>query len=192
MEVGALDRRSVPWGHDAATRRPPRWVRVLSMGPREYELVGWVRRLPLVLVLCFVIGPAVLLGLDLASGDAAAWRLVTRGVVLGVGLGVTVWQGFVMPCRVVLDDDGVRLVARLRTVEVPWADLVRLGHGRFDFGGDQLRWERRWGRSITTSSRFVGLHEMLGQIARRAPAALTSAGPGRRSIKLLNEGEPGR
>ena len=148
------------------------------MGRSEYELTAWSRRAPLMLAVLVLATAGRMVG----AGFGRPAREVALGIVTIVsGVGLTVRVGGFVPHRVVIDDEGVVLVARLRTTAVPWGDLVGLSHGRFDFGGDQLRWERRSGRAITTSGRFAGLEEMVGDIAGRALGVL-AARPGRRPV----------
>lgn len=134
------------------------------MGERAYELrKNWFGG-PQAAVACWLVALAVVQALE---DDYTSFWIVSALAVLTGGSAAfwLLWR----PYRIVLDDAGIRMVSRVRpVVVVPWSELVavHVEWGRF---GASLDWQGVDGRGIVTSGLFGDLHQMLGEIERRAP-----------------------
>jgi hypothetical protein len=78
------------------------------------------------------------------------------------------WFWFVMPWEIQVSDSGLRFVARLQQQEVPWSALCQVRSRVYDVNRQWLRWGWDDG-ALWTSSGFENLHELLSDVARRAP-----------------------
>ena len=80
------------------------------------------------------------------------------------------WMIFMVPQRIEVLDEGLRFVARTRTVMIPWQSLRAVSAPRLDPNRQRLKWE--WDdRKLRTWAAYKGLHRLLQIIEQRAPQA---------------------
>lgn len=80
------------------------------------------------------------------------------------------WMIFMMPQRIEVVEEGLRFVARMRTVMISWQSLRAVSAPRFDPNRQRLKWE--WDdRRLRTWAAYKGLHRLLQIIEERAPQA---------------------
>jgi hypothetical protein len=80
------------------------------------------------------------------------------------------WMIFMVPQRIEVVGEGLRFVARRRTVIIPWLTLRAVSAPRFDPNRQRLKWE--WDdRKLRTWAAYKGFHRLLQIIEDRAPQA---------------------
>ncbi len=131
----------------------------LSAGIRIFSVVA-----PVFLV---TIGTAVSVDiLRNSEGGFPIFFLVWTVLAAAQGL----WGIFWVPQRIEVVAQGLRFVARSRTVMIPWQSLRAVAAPRFDPNRQQLKWE--WDdRKLRTWAAYKGLHRLLQIIEERAPQA---------------------
>lgn len=80
------------------------------------------------------------------------------------------WGIFWVPQRIEVVGEGLRFVARARTVVIPWQSLRAVAAPRSDPNRQRLKWE--WDdRKLRTWAAYKGLHRLLQIVEERAPQA---------------------
>lgn len=81
-----------------------------------------------------------------------------------------IWIIFLVPQRIEVVGEGLRFVARTRSVMIPWKSLRAVSAPRFDPNRQRLKWEWEDGK-LRTWAAYKGLHRLLQIIEERAPQA---------------------
>lgn len=134
---------------------------VYRLASREKVLYSLMAAFALVAVPTALVSAAAD-GRLLMVGFAGAWII---GVLLA--LWDFAWR---RPRLIEASDNGLRFVARRRTIEVPWAQLRVVRVPRFYLSRTELEWKWDQGR-LRTSAEFDNLHRLLATVAERAPQA---------------------
>lgn len=131
----------------------------LSTGLRIFSIVA-----PVFLV---TIGVAVIVdSLRNSAGGPPLFFFLWTTYAAAQGL----WMIFMVPQRIEVIEEGLRFVARMREVVIPWQSLRAVSAPRFDPNRQRLRWE--WDdRRLRTWAAYKGLHRLLRIIEDRAPQA---------------------